>query len=344
MFELTIFFCITLILFNYLNIICFNKNILIDVEKNSNHKKLINRLKVPITGGILVIFSITFFFQEISIINKLIFISIFVLGLLSDINKLTSPKTRFLIQLLIVTIYVVLNETYISEIRIGYFDDYIFQFKIFKIFFTCFCLLILINGSNFIDGVNTLNSGYYLIIFCNILFISLNNFVILDTYNIKILISVLLVFLLSNTLSKSFLGDSGSYVLSLFAGIFFINMFNQNSFISPYYIVILLWYPAFENFFSLTRRLIFEKNKIKAADNLHLHHLLFIYLKKINFNNRILNTLTGVIINLFNLIVIVSANKFIYETQKLILILFISVSVYLTVYILLKKKLIKFQK
>lgn len=212
MFELLIFFIIIFLSFNFLNIICLNKNVLVDIQKNSDHKKLTNKLKVPITGGILIVFSIIFILDEITLLNKFIFLLIFFLGLLSDINKLTSPRIRFLIQLIIVIIYIFLNETYISQIRINFFDNYLFQIILFKIIFTSFCLLILINGSNFIDGVNTLNSGYYLILFCNILFFVSNHSIILESQNIKILSVVLLVFLIFNIFSKSFLGDSGSYV------------------------------------------------------------------------------------------------------------------------------------
>jgi len=166
----------------------------------------------------------------------------------------------------------------------------------------------------------------------------------LESQNIKILSVVLLVFLIFNIFSKSFLGDSGSYVLSFFSGVFLIELFNENSFISPYYIAILLWYPAFENFFTLTRRLIFEKSKIKVADNLHLHHLIFLFFKKKNINVKILNTLTGLTINLFNILIFISANKFIYETKKLILILLISIILYLASYFLLKRNLKEIKK
>ena len=344
MFELLIFFIIIFLSFNFLNFICLNKNVLVDIQKNSDHKKLTNKLKVPLTGGILIVFSIIFILDEITLLNKFIFLLIFFLGLLSDINKLTSPRIRFLIQLIIVIIYIFLNETYISQIRINVFDNYLFQIILFKIIFTSFCLLILINGSNFIDGVNTLNSGYYLILFCNILFFVSNHSIILESQNIKILSVVLLVFLIFNIFSKSFLGDSGSYVLSFFSGVFLIELFNENSFISPYYIAILLWYPAFENFFTLTRRLIFEKSKIKVADNLHLHHLIFLFFKKKNINVKILNTLTGLTINLFNILIFISANKFIYETKKLILILLISIILYLASYFLLKRNLKEIKK
>ena len=40
----------------------------------------------------------------------------------------------------------------------------ILETKIFAYIFTVFCLAVLINGSNFIDGVNILSIGYYLLI------------------------------------------------------------------------------------------------------------------------------------------------------------------------------------
>ena len=42
---------------------------------------------------------------------------------------------------------------------------------IFNIFFTVFCLAVLLNGSNFLDGLNGLISGYYLIIILSLLFL-----------------------------------------------------------------------------------------------------------------------------------------------------------------------------
>ena len=56
----------------------------------------------------------------------------------------------------------------------------------------------------------------------------------------------------------------------------FINKTDQ---VSPYFIANLFWYPAFENLFSIIRRVLSQK-KNYLADNLHLHQLIFIYLSK----------------------------------------------------------------
>ena len=225
MIEFITIFLITSVLFYLLNVFCLNKNIFIDSLNKLNHKSFANKINVPITGGFLIIFTIIFLFKDITFLNKIFFISIFILGLLSDTNKLTSPKVRFYFQLMIVIVYIFLNNTYVNEIRIDYFDDYILENLIFKIIFTTFCILILINGSNFMDGVNTLNSGYFFIIFLNIFFQSFNNEIVIEIYNLKVILLTLFIFLISNIFSKSFMGDNGSYLLSFYAAIFFYKFF-----------------------------------------------------------------------------------------------------------------------
>ncbi len=337
MVEYLIIFLVSIISFYFLNLLCIKKQILIDRINQTDHKSLINKRKVPITGGFLILLAILFLFKGISIFNSIFFISIFFLGLLSDINKLNSPKVRFVIQLVIVTFYIYFNDTYVNEIRINYVDNYFFNFFIIKIAFTVFCVLILINGSNFIDGVNSLSSGYFFIILLNVIYVNLNNEFILNIYNLNLIVIILLIFLIFNLASKSFLGDGGSYLLSFYVAFFFIDLFNQNSLISPYYIVVLLWYPAFENFFSLFRRLFLERKKVKNADNSHLHHFLFMFLKKKIKNSKYLNSFTGVLINSFNLLIVIISNNFIYETKPLILILFFAIILYLSLYYFLKK-------
>ena len=51
----------------------------------------------------------------------------------------------------------------ILQTRIDILDD-ILKLDFFSFFFTAFCLLILINGSNFIDGINCNLITYYLLI------------------------------------------------------------------------------------------------------------------------------------------------------------------------------------
>jgi hypothetical protein len=105
----------------------------------------------------------------------------------------------------------------------------------------------------------------------------------------------------------------------------------------------LLWYPAFENLFSILRKLISKKNPTKP-DNLHLHQLLFSFLK--NKNNKGItynNTLTGNIINFFNFISFAVASNFFYHTEYLAYLTSFNVLLYTVVYFYLYKKTSKNQ-
>ena len=85
------------------------------------------------------------------------------LGFLSDIKKFNSPKLRFIIQTLIVLIVVYFSSITVPQTKIIFLDQ-LLDTKSFRIIFSIFCILIIINGCNFIDGVNTSLIGYCLII------------------------------------------------------------------------------------------------------------------------------------------------------------------------------------
>ena len=69
---------------------------------------------------------------------------------------------------------------------------------------------------------------------------------------------MLLLFL--NFLNKLFLGDNGAYMISFFIGFYLITIYNQNyQNITPYFVILLLWYPCFENLFSILRKIYYKK-------------------------------------------------------------------------------------
>ena len=87
--------------------------------------------------------------------------------------------------------------------------------------------------------------------------------------------------LILNFLGKITSGDGGAYLISFLWGVNLIHISTNNYHISPFFIVLLLWYPAFENLFSILRKK--KKNiSVSFADNYHLHHLVF---KKLNKNS-----------------------------------------------------------
>ena len=112
----------------------------------------------------------------------------------------------------------------------------------------------MINGSNFIDGINCNLILYYLLITFLFIFINDNNFFSLISRKDLIIISIFLsITLLLNFLGRITSGDGGAYLLSYIWGLNLIQISSNNSFVSPFFIVLLLWYPAFENLFSIIK-------------------------------------------------------------------------------------------
>ena len=163
---------ITYILFTPLLILflnfLLNKKNLFQSLTGDNHQRFVEKKNIPLSGGIVIIllsfFIVNFRFE----IFYFIFIYIFLIGLLSDIKFIKSAKKRFLLQILTIFLFVMYYDLSISNVRV-FFIDFFLDYKFFSYIFVTFCLLIVVNGSNFIDGLNGLVAGYYIIILAVIL-------------------------------------------------------------------------------------------------------------------------------------------------------------------------------
>ena len=324
-----------------LNFVFTKFNILIDQTSISNHKSFINGHKtIPLSGGLVFYLMLIFFLPEnYKYLNILIFF-IFLIGLLSDLNILHSPTFRIIFQITIITIYLLLFDNFVSSVRIDFFDNLLNIFLV-KLFFTLFCILVLINGTNFIDGVNTLVIGYFILVFSNILYLSnLHNFD-LDISLVSICLISLLAIYIFNFFGKMFLGDGGAYLISFVAGVIMIKFSNDNFLVSPYYIMALLWYPAYENLFSIIRKKILNKPP-SSPDNEHLHQLIFLYLyKSFKIEKNLSNLLSGIIICLYNLLFFFIIFDWYFFTATLVYSVLLNVFIYNLLYFFLKTRLIK---
>ena len=70
---------------------------------------------------------------------------------------------------------------------------------------------------------------------------------------------LLFVLYLFNFFNQLYLGDSGSHILGLIFSFIVISFYKLDQLVSPYYIILLLWYPCFENLFSILRKFRFNK-------------------------------------------------------------------------------------
>ena len=145
-----IFFSSVLVLL-FINYFLKNKNWILN-SRGDKHQIFFSVKKVPLIGGvILIIFSLAYLNME----NYKVFIPfflIFLVGLFSDLKVINSPIIRLIVQVIIIYLGIEITDTLIEYTGVNVIDKLLIN-QYFKIFFTVFCVLIVINGCNFIDGI-----------------------------------------------------------------------------------------------------------------------------------------------------------------------------------------------
>jgi UDP-N-acetylmuramyl pentapeptide phosphotransferase/UDP-N-acetylglucosamine-1-phosphate transferase len=311
-------------------------------HKNINNEKLVQ------SGGIFFFpFIIYEIFEGNFLYNLEIYSLSFVLllfliiGFLSDFKKELHPKLRLIFYFILVSFLIYINQFFIKKTNIPFLDFFL-NYELFKYFFTIFCILVFINGLNFIDGINLNASGYIFQTLLILILLKINNE---DNQNfdfIIILFQFIGIFMIFNIFFKNILGDSGIYILGIILSLIIINFVNENSYTSPLLAVLLLWYPAFENLFSIIRKSIKKTNPF-GSDTYHLHTMLFKFLNtrlKIK-NKNFKNNLAGLLINILLMPNLLIAHFFYDNSKVLILFTILYIILYIWVYIFMKKILNK---
>lgn len=317
------------------------KNILLDNHIFSEHKNISKKINLysgpPLCGGLVIFFSFLIL-QDLILLNLFLFLFL-IIGILSDANLIASPKFRIILQIISAIFFVIIFDLKILDLRVIALNQFL-EFGLISVIFTVFCILILVNGTNFIDGLNTLATGYFIITTFSLILLSSKLNLYLDR-EIFLFFTILIVIFVFNFFEKIYLGDSGSYVIAVLTAYFSINFINNNAVVSPYFICLLLWYPAFENLFSILRRVAIRQN-LSKPDNAHLHQLLYFFLKKkYKLKSIIINNVTALIINFINFIALYFSSFYYNKTKYLIFIIFFLITLYLISYFYLmffKKK------
>ena len=280
------FLFLSLIILNIL-IFIFNRNIaqaLNLFDSPDNFRKL-HKADVPVTGGIIILLNsilaliLVFIDQpyyEKSIIFKnnldfiVLFFSVlifFFVGFFDDKYSISANKRFLFISIILFPIIYFSDDMTINRISFS-FTDYTFTLPyLISIFWTVLCFLLFINSVNMFDGINY-QVGLYSVYLC--LFFIINNY--FEQFFIFITIG-LLTFILLNHNYKSFLGDSGSYLLAFIFGYFFIKIYNQLTTIKVDHIVLFMIIPGMDLIRLFITRIIRGQNPFKPDRN-HLHHII----------------------------------------------------------------------
>jgi len=332
-------FC-TLLL--YLTIFKASEIFSIGNEYESSESRKIHTGEVSRLGGIIFFSSliILFYIKDNHIAKLLIFSYFFlIIGLIEDIKKNISTAIRMgaLLIAIIVTVYS-------QQLVINTFDNYLLnlvfnKFYFISLIFSILGLLILINGFNFIDGLNGLLLGISSLILITFSFYTYNVLNELFLLCSGITIISLLFFYFNFFYGKILSGDGGSYFLGILIASISIFMSNHGI-LSASEIACIIFYPAMEGMMTVFRRLIINYSSPFKPDNLHLHQFIFYALKNNSLLNKFkqsqINSISSFIIILSIFIMIIARDRLSgFVNDFFIFLLFCSL--YIFIYICLYK-------
>ncbi len=240
------------------------------------NRRTIHKIPTINTGGLIIyLFFLSVISQDEFNYNIELIVSIgcFVCltGFIDDRINL-NPSSKIIL-LIIPSIYLIFNGISISDL--GQYE-YLGNLELgkFKIPFLILAIGLLINATNYIDGIDGLLLTFFLS--CLLYYI----FLIDDTKTINLLtffaaatlLNLILNLLPSKNKFKVFSGDSGSLFIGFFISFMTIDLYNSFN-IHPATLIWPLWYPVYDFLFVSINRLI-NKKSIFKPDNTHLHHVI----------------------------------------------------------------------
>ena len=265
-----------------------------NMDQPDNSRK-IHKKPIPLAGGIIIFLNLFIFFllvnfqneifNEIIISNDknslniffLISFCFFLLGFFDDKFDIPANIKFFISITILLSLTYLDKEIILNEIKFSFYDKNILLNE-YNIFFTIFCFLVFINAFNMFDGINLQSSLYSIFMLsCIIIFFS-------NDLLINILLISLIAFSYLNYRNKTFLGDSGSLLLSFIIGYIFIKLYNLNLIEYSDKVVIFMLLPGIDLIRLFILR-IFKKRNPLSPDKLHLHHIL---LKRFSQNQTLL--------------------------------------------------------
>ena len=298
-------FLLSLLVIGFLSLVIINyfcKKVKL-VDSGKGVQKIKSFKGVPLSGGIYFLISYFFIiynFEYFDIYFAITITVLLLLGIISDLDVLKKPQSKFFVQIFLVILFLFFSENYIVKKTSVFFIDYFIDNKYFSILFTSFCILICINGNNFIDGTNSNSLLNSLLINITFLFVIKNSsFREFEDLYFIIFIILHIPFIVTNFFKLNFLGDSGSFIIGFInsANAIFITQYFD---LSPVFAVGVLFYVWFENLFSFIRKKI-EKKSPLYPDNKHLHMLIKNKFRNDKLTELSSSNLTSLVINLSNI-------------------------------------------
>lgn len=226
-------------------------------------------------------------------------IPLLIVGLLEDLGREVTPKTRLLCGTFSGLLAVFFFSAWLTSVRVPFFDS-VLSLAPIAILITVLASTMLAQCFNLVDGLNGLSSGMALIALTGGGWIAWEaGEVQLASMMIILGGSVLAFWLINSLFARVFLGDLGAYTLGHVVAWFAIILTSQNQVVSPWAMLLLVIYPLSELLMTIIRRIAFGVSLVKA-DRLHLHHIVHQYILRMLPNHpTVSNTLSAILLITF---------------------------------------------
>lgn len=260
-----------------------------NIVDNPDERKL-QRVPIPVLGGVAVFFGMSVAFAVAGLIHDVsnmfamvcVMVIMLYVGIMDDIIGLT-PKTRFVIEILVVLLLIYCNNYSIDNFH-GLWGIYTIP-RWISVPLTVFACVGIINAINLVDGVNGLSSGYCIV--TSLIF----GFAFIITGDVSraslaiLAIGALIPFFFHNVFgkdSKMFIGDGGTLLMGTIISVFVINAIKSDSTIVMFmpanfgiipFTLALLVIPVFDTIRVMSARIVRGTSPFNP-DKTHLHHLL----------------------------------------------------------------------
>jgi UDP-N-acetylmuramyl pentapeptide phosphotransferase/UDP-N-acetylglucosamine-1-phosphate transferase len=244
-------------------------------------------IATPRVGGVAIIIGILLalavrYFQdaEVGAFGLLLIVSAlpaFIFGLVEDLTKKVGVSVRLLATVASAALGGYLLNAWLSSIQIFGIDYLMLTYPFVVIVFTCFAVGGVVNSFNIIDGYNGLSGMVAIIVLSGITYVAFQ----VGDHSIMIaalaMIGGLLGFLVWNyPRGAIFLGDGGAYLIGFWIAELSVLLTARHPEISKWFPLLLCFYPIFETFFTIYRRVLIKKSHPGKPDASHLHQLIYL--------------------------------------------------------------------
>lgn len=217
----------------------------------------------------------------------------FLAGLLEDVTKRVSVRTRLVATILSGGVFVALSGYSLHHLALPGVD-YVLGVPAVAVAFTAFAVGGIANAMNIVDGCNGLSSGTSIILFVAFGLIA-RSAGDAELFALCLLCAAAIAgFLVWNfPMGKIFLGDAGAYTVGFVLAAVAVALPARNAEISPVIGLLMLIYPVGETVYSMARRARRKTGAVGQPDSMHLHSLTFKALRPVVASGVLRNSLAG---------------------------------------------------